>query len=173
MNILQKKIRQWRINKAINERKNRDFIALSKAKHVVIIFDTATGETPPFVRTLINELVKEHKKQLKAFGFVTNSDGRIPSHNYCEFIFPSELSWVELPKKEFMEHYLQTEVDILIDLTTTEHAFTTYLVASSPAKMRVAYSTSCKKMIDLTIAPPLHSKEPVTDFLHYLNNINN
>lgn len=170
-----KKLKEFLIKRKIDQaqknRKEGSFVSFKKANLIAILYEASNGIIPHVVLSLCNTLIKQHNKQVVAFAWVDNHDNKIPTHQYSTFFFTHELSWLSLPKKEFMQTYQSIHPDIFIDLTKTEIPCLQYLIASSPAKLKLAYRSQAHPFLDLTIAPS-QGADNIEELILYLQKIN-
>ena len=93
-----------------------------------------------------------------------------------DIITGKDVNWRFLPQKPFVEEFINTEYDILIDLSLDDHLPLLYCAALSKAGLKVGrFQEDHELFYDLMIhAGPEESIDSfATSVIHYLSRINN
>lgn len=66
-------------------------------------------------------------------------------------ITPKDLNWMGFPKPEFVEEFLNTEFDLLLNVALEQNLLLDYLTALSKARFKIGWSPEEKNFFDLNI----------------------
>jgi len=156
--------------------RNRKVINLEDASDIGIIYylpdETVYAKVSEFVRQL-----QDSGKKVKALGYVESKrlTGRfLPKLSY-DFLYPAGLNWFCKPVAEAARDFIDTEFDLLIDLSTEDMIPLLHITALSKAKFKAGMlSNERKPYLDLMIS--LQGKggldELITQIRHYTSILN-
>jgi hypothetical protein len=68
-----------------------------------------------------------------------------------EFIFKDDLNFWGLPKKKFIDNFINKPFDILLDVSCSSHDVINYICAKSPARFKISTKNS-SRVFDLIIS---------------------
>jgi hypothetical protein len=152
-------------------------ISLDSARTVALLYylpDEATFKT---AETIVSKLSGMNLK----VRVVCYTDQKIIPHYFIpkinqDIITVKDVSWRYQPLKPFVKEFLNTEFDILIDLSLNDHPPLLYCAALSKAHLKVGrFEDSHQSVYDLMIqAGPGETIDSFVDqIIHYLSRINN
>lgn len=154
MNVFAPYIASYQIKKLCALPRKREFIKLTEAKNVGLLFDATDKEVFEEIRKFIQQ-VKEYTKDIHAIGYV---DGKItPNYSYIktdiDFFNNKELKNLYQPQSPYIKTFIEDEKDILIDVNIENKLPLRYIAAASRAKCKVGMHTSAnEKMHDVLLA---------------------
>ena len=156
--------------------RGRQICNLNNASRIGIVYYLPDETTYRKVSAFVKQL-QDSGKKVKALGYVESkmlTGMFLPKLSY-DFLYPSGLSWnykpVSIPAKDFIE----SEFDILIDLSTEDILPLLFITALSRAKFKAGMQSADRAgFLDLMIS--LQEKqeldELITQIDHYLSIIN-
>ena len=151
-------------------------ITLAEARSAALLYYLPDEETYKKAETLVSQLAEMGIKTRVA----CYSDLKISPHYFIpkisqDIVMVKDLNWCLQPKKTFVKEFIDTEFDILIDLSLKEHLPLLYLASLSKAVLKVGrYQEDYELFYDLMI----HTSDDETidsfaeQVLHYLGKIN-
>lgn len=149
---------------------------LSEANKIGIVYYLPDEETYNKVTTFVKRL-QEMGKSVKALGYVENKGLTgyfLPKLSY-DFLYPSGLSWNFKPVSDAAKDFMQSEYDILIDLTTEDILPLLYVTGLSKARFKTGMQSDAKNTyLDLMISLSEDGEldELIEQIDHYLSIIN-
>lgn len=164
--------------KQINETKrNQKPINLENARTVALLYylpDEATYKTMEIILAKINDL------NLKV-RVVAYTDQKFYPHYFIpkisqDILTAKDVNWRLQPQKPFVKEFIETEYDILIDLSLGDYLPLLYCAALSKAGLKVGrFQEDHELFYDLMIhAGPEETIDSfATKVIHYLSRINN
>ncbi|NVN95233.1 MAG: hypothetical protein HXX18_08120 [Bacteroidetes bacterium] len=180
MNIFYK-IKEFAGNHYLNKHlpKNHRFrkiVNLDNAKTLGIIYELKDELTYNHINRFI-KFLQDKQINVKAIGYF---DGNIRPIYAIEklsldYYDRKDLNWYAKPKGNYVADFIQTDFDILIDLSLNNIFQTKYIAAMSKAKFKVGKDGENNKVIfDLMIDinPNTTLDEFITLIIHYLSIIN-
>jgi hypothetical protein len=152
-------------------------INLAKARTVALLYylpDEATYKTMEAI------LTKFHDMNLKV-RVVCYSDFKVAPYYFIpkitqDIITVKDVNWKFQPQKPFVKEFIDTEFDILIDLSLNDHLPLLYCAALSKAGLKVGrFEEDHQLYYDLMIhaGPDETIDSFATQVVHYLRRINN
>lgn len=116
----------------------RSFHNFNTAKSVGIIFNAATPDCYVPSRQFIQEIIASHI-QVKAMGLVDKPEAitNFPHNKDIDYTVPNKLDWRGLPKDSGIEDFINSDFDILIDISLRDDFVVKYMVALSKAKFKI------------------------------------
>jgi hypothetical protein len=154
MNPVTKYIANWQIKKMAALSRNKQFIKITEAKQVGLVFDATDKEVFEVIRKFIQQ-VKEYTKGIHAIGYI---DEKItPNYSYIktdiDLFNKKELKKLYQPQSPYIKTFIEDEKDILIDANIHDKLPLKFIVASSRAKCKVGMHTaSNESMHDVCLA---------------------
>jgi hypothetical protein len=154
MNILIKYFAGYQLKKLCTAPRNKQFVKLSDAKTIGIIFEATNSETFETVKKFIIQL-KEYTKNVRAIGYV---DEKItPNYSYIktdiDLFNKKELKSFYQPQSPYIKTFMDDEKDLLIDLNFNQKIPLQFIAASSKAKCKVGlHVPENERLHDILIA---------------------
>jgi hypothetical protein len=154
MNPITKYIANWQIKKIAALPRNKEFIKITEAKKIGLVFDATDKEVFEVIRKFIQQ-VKEYSKGIHAIGYI---DEKItPNYSYIktdiDLFNKKELKKLYQPQSPYIKTFMEDEKDILIDANIHDKLPLKFIAASSKAKCKVGmYTTSNESMYDVCLA---------------------
>jgi hypothetical protein len=124
--------------KLMHLRRERKLVNLHSAKTIGIVYHVSNQIVFDKVKGLVKELTSR-QRQVMALGFVNRKT--IP--NYCVaansgyYFSLSDLNWYGAPRNAYITEFINTEFDILIDLSLEKHFVLEYVTSLSRSKFKV------------------------------------
>lgn len=139
MNFITKHIANYQIKKLCAAPRNKQFVKLSDAKSIGIVFEATDNDMFELVKKFIQQL-KEYTKNVHAIGYV---DEKItPNYSYIktdiDLFNKKELQFFYQPRSPYIKTFMEDEKDILIDINLLQKIPLRYIAATSKAKCKVA-----------------------------------
>lgn len=176
-NIRQKFARSYILEQQNSLQRVSKQVSLSKTRSIALLYylnDEATYKRAELVLSKLNEMGIKTR-------VVCYTDLKTIPHYFIpkitqDIITAKDINWRYLPQKLFVKEFIDTEFDILIDLSLDEYLPLYYFAALSKAFLKVGkFREDQHHTYDLMI----HSKaeETIDSFaeqvIHYLSRINN
>jgi len=148
---------------------------LDTASTTGILFDAGSDENFELVQELYRNL-GSHLKEIRVLGYCKSKE--LPNHYLFkkDFVFyqKKDLNWLHKPVKPEVDDFLSRPLDLLIDLSMSDDYHFQYIVAMSPAQLKVGHFIDGPNYYDLMIDI---RKNPLLAYLieqvtHYLGSIN-
>jgi hypothetical protein len=143
MNFITKHIANYQIKKLCASPRNKQFVKLSDAKTIGIIFEATDGNTFETVKKFITQL-KEHTKNVHAIGYV--DEKLTPNYSYIktdiDLFNKKELKSFYQPQSPYIKTFMDDEKDLLIDINFNQKIPLRFIAASSKAKCKVGLHVS-------------------------------
>ncbi len=138
MNFITKHIANYQIKKLFTSPRNKQFVKLSDAKTIGIIFEATNSETFETVKKFIAQL-KEYTKNVHAIGYV--DEKLTPNYSYIktdiDLFNKKELKSFYQPQSPYIKTFIEDEKDLLIDINFDQKIPLRYISAASKAKCKV------------------------------------
>ncbi len=157
--------------------RKKELVNLNLAENIGVICHINSEAQFKMVNTLVKELTTK-KRTVLLIGFV--DDKEIP--DYCVVAGPGyyfsqqDINWLGMPKNDYIQKFMDKELDILLDLTRDDNFTTKYIVALSKAKLKSGQQSSAKEPY-LDVMIKMNSTQSMKDFitqtLHYLTLLKN
>lgn len=158
------------------ERLNRKIVTLNQAKRIGILFDASEESDYKLVADFVKSL-QSKQKQVKALGYINAKE--IP--RYCipmlsyDFYTSKNLNWYHKPSGDFINDFISTEYDLLLDLHMDESLQSLHIAACSQAFFKVGrFSEQNARFYDFMI--DTRGQEGLQNYIHqithYLNILN-
>lgn len=129
-------------NKLKKLKRRKQVVNLNEAKTIGIVYLVSTERTFKIVKELIKEL-SSSRREVLTIGFVNRKE--IPSYciapNSGYYFNKNELNWLGMPKNDYINKFLQKEIDILIDLSMNDLFVLDYISSLSHAKFKIGRFT--------------------------------
>ncbi len=158
--------------KSHNLKRNKKLINLAEAKSIGIVYFVTNEAAFNTVKALVKELTTR-QRQVMAIGFINRKS--IP--NYCiaanagYYFNKKELNWYGAPKNDYIKEFINTEFDILIDLTLEDNYVLRYISGLSKSRLKVGKHNPFAELyldILLDMKQPLTMEALIEQVLHYL-----
>lgn len=154
MNFIAKYLAAYQIKKLCAAKRSKQFIKLSDAKTIGVIFDATDKDTFETVKRFIGQL-KEYTKNVHAIGYV--DEKLTPNYSYIktdiDLFNKKELLHFYKPKSPYIKTFIEDEKDLLIDINFNQHIPLQYIAAASNAKCKVGlHAAENEPLYDLLIA---------------------
>lgn len=148
MNALTKYIANRQIKKIAALPRNKQFVKITEAKKIGLVFDAGNKEVFETIQKFIKQL-KEYTKGVHAIGYI---DEKVtPNFSYIktdiDLFNRKELKNLYRPQSPYIKTFLEDEKDILIDANITDKLPLKYIVAASRAKCKVGIHSSSNEML--------------------------
>ncbi len=157
--------------------RQRKIINLDDAKNIGIIYTLENEQSYIQITQLIRQL-QDKQINSKAIGFFNGNIRPLYAIErlFLDYYDSKDLNWYGKPSSSYINDFIKTEFDILIDLTLNESFHSKYIGGMSRARFKVGkggdYNT---KNYDLMI--DINTKTTIDEFIsliiHYLSIINN
>jgi len=152
-------------------------INLDSARTLALLYYLPDESTYKTVELIIGRLSEFNLK----IRVVCYTDLKIIPHYFIpkisqDIITAKDVTWRFQPQKPFVKEFINTEFDILIDLSLNEHLPLLYCAALSKAGLKVGrFEEDHQMFYDLMIhsAPDETIDSFATQVIHYLSRINN
>ena len=164
----------WHFSRELKKpRTNRKMSNVEQSLEVGILFDSSEKSNYNIVYKYIKQL-QDQNKRVKALGFV--NDVKIP--HYChprlsfDYLTLSDLNWYYIPNSKFVNDFMNSEFDILINFDIEDNMHLRYVAGTSIAKFKVGiFGEQNDKVYDLMIKTKDDAgvKEYIQEISHYLN----
>lgn len=154
MNFVTRYIANWQIKKLCSAPRTKQFIKLSEAKKVGILFDATDKQTFETIGKFIQQL-KGYTKGIHAIGFV--DDKITPNYSYIksdiDLFNKKELKNGFQPLSPYIKTFIEDDKDILIDTNIGGKLPLKYIAAASRAKCKVGiHNESNENLHDVLLA---------------------
>ncbi len=141
--MIAKYLANYKIKKIAAQPRAKQFIKLSEAKSVGIVFDATDKNEFELVKKFIQQL-KEYTKGIHAIGYI---DLKVtPNLSYIktdiDLFNKKELKGLYQPQSPYIKTFIETERDILIDANVKNKLPLKYIAAASKAKCKVGQHTA-------------------------------
>jgi len=174
---IKKKYRNYFFRKATRKLiRQKKVVNYYEAKNIGIIYDASQEENYMLISNLTKELQLSGKR-VNTLGYIRQK--KRPHYSFPRlifgFFFRRDFTWNYKPKSIFVKDFLETEFDILIDISPEEIFFTKYVSGLSRAKYKVGiFSANYFNIYDLMIEvdDSCSLEECIGHSLHYLKNLN-
>ena len=162
------------LNEMERERKQ---INLDSARTLALLYYLPDEATYKIVESILSRLADINLK----VRVVCYTDLKIIPHYFIpkisqDIITAKDINWRIQPQKHFVKEFINTEFDILIDLSLTDHLPLLYCAALSKARLKAGrFQEDHQLFYDLMIhAGPEETIESFAgQIIHYLSRINN
>ncbi len=162
------------LNEMERERKQ---INLDSARTLALLYYLPDEATYKIVESILSRLADINLK----VRVVCYTDLKIIPHYFIpkisqDIITAKDINWRIQPQKPFVKEFINTEFDILIDLSLTDHLPLLYCAALSKARLKAGrFQEDHQLFYDLMIhAGPEETIESFAgQIIHYLSRINN
>ncbi|MGZ3863908.1 MAG: DUF6913 domain-containing protein [Bacteroidia bacterium] len=148
MNPVTRYIANWQIKKLCAASRAKQFIKLSEAKKVGLLFDATDKEAFEIMKKFIQQL-KENVKGVHAIGFV--DDKITPNYSYVksdiDLFNKKELKNGYQPLSLYIKTFIEDDKDILIDANIGGKLPLKYIAAASRAKCKVGMHTAANESL--------------------------
>ena len=125
-------------NKLKNRKRRKQVVNLDEAKTIGIVYLVSSERTFKIVKELIKTL-SGPRRQVLTIGYVDRKE--IPSYcvaaNSGYYFNKNELNWLGMPKNDYLNKFIDQEMDILIDLSRDDNFVVDYLTSLSKAKFKI------------------------------------
>ncbi len=157
--------------------RKREICNLDSARTIGIIYNATSDTEQKTVDDFVKQLQPD-KKKVEALGYI---DSRYIPHTYIPrlssyYFTKKQLNWFYKPSKSYVDGFINSEFDILIDLCMDDLMPVKYIVSYSKAKYKVGKNGEKNvKFYDMMI----HADNKTTlekfikQIVHYLTIINN
>jgi len=157
-------------------RRDKKTCNLDGAHKIGVVYYLPDEETYNKITTYVKKL-QGMGKSVKALGYVENKGltGYFLPKLSFDFLYPSGLNWSYRPVSDAAKDFMQTEFDILIDLTTEDILPLLYISGLSKARFKAGLQSKDKNAhLDLMISLSEEDKldELIAQVDHYLSIIN-
>ncbi len=157
MNFLIKYFAANSIKKLCKEKRNKQFIKLSEAKTIGIIFEATDAEIFEVVKKFIQQL-KGYTNNVHAIGYV--DEKTTPNYSYIktdiDLFNKKELQGLYKPQRPYIKTFMEEEKDLLIDINLDNKIPLQYIAAASKAKCKVGIHIPENELLhDVLIATTL------------------
>jgi hypothetical protein len=156
--------------------RKKKVINLNEAATIGILYFLPDEPTYRMISAFVKKL-QDAGKSVKALGYVESKrlTGQfLPKLSY-DFLYPSGLSWNYKPVSTAAKDFIESDYDILIDLSTKEYFPLLYITGVSRAKFKAGMQSKHRSgYLDLMIS--LGEKDSLDELIkqidHYLSIIN-
>ncbi len=171
-------VRFWflkRAEKGISRQKS--LLGYSQIESIGIIYDASLEENYKQISILVKELIQDQKK-VKTLGYFTQK--KMPNHCFSQLTFEfcdkKCFLWNQKPGKQNVKDFINSNYDVLIDLTPSSFYHVKYLMALSKPQMRSGiYADKYVDLYDLMLQVDENNslKQIIEHVFYYLKMINN
>jgi len=157
-------------------RRRKKICNMDQAVSIGILYYLPDEEAYETVSQYVKKL-QDRGKTVKALGYVEHKHltGRFAPKLSYDYLFPSELNWHLKPHSTAARDFIDTQFNILIDLSLNEIMPLKYVLALSNAQFKVGLHNDTKaEYLDMMIDLKNKGKllELITQVDHYLNELN-
>ena len=157
-------------------RRDRKVINMGDAAKIGVVYYLSDEPTYRQISAYVKKL-QDSGKVVKALGYVESKrlTGQfLPKLSY-DFIYPTNLNWNYRPISSAARDFIETEYDILLDLSTEDRLPILFITGLSKARLKVGMESKLRSTyLDLMIS--LNDKDGLDELIkqihHYLNIIN-
>lgn len=148
----------------------------SEAKKIGIMYSLPDAETYTVISEFVTQLQQNHK-EVKALGYLKNkqlAERFLPKLAF-DFFSTKDVGLFYIPRNVKVNDFIETNFDLLIDLSQTDELPLKYISGLSHAYCRVGrFSEKYKSCYDLMfqISPETTLEEYMQQIIHYLTLIN-
>jgi hypothetical protein len=125
-------------NKLKSQKRKKQLVNLEEAKTIGVLYVVSSERTFKIIKELIKTL-SSHKRQVLTIGYVNRKE--IPSYcvaaNSGYYFNKNELNWLGMPKNDYLNKFIDQEIDILIDLSRDDIFVLDYITSLSRAKFKI------------------------------------
>jgi len=151
-------------------------VNLESARHIAFLYYLSDEETYKKVETIIEKFINM-KLIVRVLCY---TDLKTIPHYFIpkllqDIITSNDVNWRYQPVKPFFKEFTQTNFDILLDLSLSDHLPLTYCAALSKASLKIGrFDENHQMLYDLMIhTSPEETIESFTNqVIHYLTKIN-
>ncbi len=175
---IKKKYRDFFIKKELEKVVRRKKVMnYYDSRNIGIIYDASIEDNYLFINNLIKQLQQDGKK-VDTLGFIRQKN----KHSYSfprlmfGFFSPDDYAWNFKIKTNDLKVFVQTEFDILIDLSPSDNFYTKYAAGLSKALYKTgAYNTEYYNIYDLLIdvGDNCSIEQLAEHFFYYLKTLKN
>jgi len=157
-------------------RRDRKIINMTEASKIGVVYYLPDEPTYRQISAYVKKL-QESGKVVKALGYVESKrlTGQfLPKLSY-DFIYPTGLNWNYRPTSSVARDFMESEYDILLDLSTEDRLPTLFITGMSKARFKVGMESKLRSpYLDMMIS--LSEKDELDELIkqidHYLHIIN-
>ena len=171
--LLPKKFRQWVANYILRKRltklqREKHFFAWDTFQSIGIVARIDTEEDYNSIRNISSQLKKEGK-EVQVIAYIPEKiiPDYLVSSGVGIFFNINDLSDFLIPKNDFVNGFIDSEPDILLDLSFSSSFVIKYIVSLSKAKMKIGDDNPSKKSYyDFMI-----KIEDESDIVHFVDQV--
>jgi len=174
---VRKKYRKFFFNKQKKKNKrNKKVVNYFDANSIGIIYDASIEDNYNFITECVKKIQSDNKK-VNTLGYIKHK--KLPDYCFPKlifgFFFAKDFKWNYKPKSNFVKEFIESEYDILIDLSPCEIYHAKHIAGLSKAKYKTGklnneYLHIYDLMIDISDSSSI--EELYENSLHYLKTIN-
>lgn len=124
------------ISASKNQKREKSFVNYNKAQNVLILFESNLTEKNREIKVIMNKLEHDNKK-VTAWGFVNKKNVISPILPNYHIFNQADFNFLGQPSGNLIEKVKEMEVDLLLDLTTSQILPFQYLTHYSLASFKV------------------------------------
>ena len=154
----------------------KEVVNLNEANHIGIVYYLDDDKTYRLISDFVKNL-QAKDKSVKAIGFVKDkylTKRYLPKLSY-DFFYEKDLNWYGRPHGNYVDEFVRTDFDILIDLSNGDVFPIRYLLSRARAKTKIGlFNEKNKELLDLFIKTDNYSdiKLLINQIEYYLSIIN-
>ena len=140
------------------------YVDYTSATSILLVFESDYIEKNRFIRKAIEQLTNDGKKVF-AWGFLDKKKTATAILPTFKILDRESVDWFECPKSPYLKELMETEYDMLIDLTLNDSLPLQYVSLYANASLKAGMSRSMDDVLDfvLKIPPPEPQELPESD----------
>ncbi len=153
-----RKINQYiykkRVSKYLREPfRNKRYVDYRNANTILLVFESDYVEKNRFIRRAI-EILNADGKKVFAWGYLDKKMTATAILPTFKILDRSTIDWLGCPKAPYLKELMDTEYDMLIDLTLSDIIPLQYVCLYANAAMKTGMSRSMDEVMDFVIKIP-------------------
>lgn len=142
-------------------------VNIQSAKSVGILFDATALDRRQAVLQYADQLKKQRKK-VTLLGYFDVKQSQGASHDF-KFFDKKQINWLQMPKGENVDFFLQQNFDIFVFLNPTTTNYSEYIAALAKAHLKVGPISTEIDAYDLMLN--VKNKASIKDFIQHMEAI--
>lgn len=130
--------------------RNRMFVNYASAKNILLLFESNYSEKNPGTKRIIEQMTADGKK-VTALGYVEKKQVSSPVYPEFRIMHPGDLDLFHKPKDSVIQHILEQEFDLLIDITNRKWLALAYVVLYAQAKCKAGMKKDSIDLYDFAV----------------------
>ena len=151
-----RQIRTWYLKKSIEKHPHQsNYVGYNQASSFLVLYKSDAQESNPDIKEIVKQLIADGKR-VSLVGYVDKKKAESANLDSSIMLDGESLNFWGHPSKVGLEHLLEMEHDVVLDLTTTPVLPLQYVLLECNARLRCGGSTQDTGLLDLVIEfPPI------------------